>query len=90
LPSDLFAAVGEYDYRFLFACPEGLVEHEPSDSRPFPSTFEWGYNVIAFVPDEHEDRVSTAEPLRAERSPRLLGMTPPPRANHVSGRLLQP
>jgi FkbM family methyltransferase len=70
-------------YEFLFACPSGLVEHVPSESRPFPPEYELGYNVLAYVPEAHSERVKGVQHLRAELQPHLLPMDPPPRPNRV-------
>ena len=70
-------------YEFLFACPSGLVEHRPSESQPLPAEYEMGYNVLAYVPDAHRERVQAAAPLRAAAGPQLLAMDPPPRPNRI-------
>jgi FkbM family methyltransferase len=73
----------ERGYRFLFACPSGLVEHLPTQSQPFPPEYELGYNVLAYVPEAHAERVEHAGHLNAAAQPHLLPMDPPPRPNRV-------
>jgi FkbM family methyltransferase len=63
-PWDLFAPLLDLGYRFLFLCPGGLIEHLPSQPAPFPPEFEHGYNVVAYVPERHADRVRSLAPLR--------------------------
>jgi FkbM family methyltransferase len=64
-PREFFAPLLELDYRFLFLCPGGLIEHLPSESSPFPPEFEQGYNVVAYIPARHADRIRRLDPLRA-------------------------
>lgn len=71
-------------YRFLFACPAGLVEHRPTEAEPFPPGYEWGYNVVAYCPAAHAGRVERLRPLRAGPRARVLPMAPPPRPNRVA------
>ena len=56
-PWEVFTFLMEYRYKFLFACPEGLVVYAPSRARPFPSQYTSGYNVVAFNANHHRDRV---------------------------------
>jgi FkbM family methyltransferase len=83
-PWDVLSLLSALNYRFLFACPEGLIEHEPIPMAPFPREFEKGYNVVAFVSDRHQDRVRSLDPLRAGGSGTRLPMPPPPQANKVA------
>ena len=69
------------NYQFLYACPEGLIEHEPSRTAPFPREFENGYNVIAFVGAAHRDRLGSLDALRAGGTAIRLVMPSPPQAN---------
>lgn len=63
-PWDFLAQLAALGYRFLFLCPGGLVEHEPSGSTPFPPEFEHGYNVVAYIPGRHDRRVERLRGLR--------------------------
>ena len=63
-PREFFAPLLDLGYRFLFQCPGGLIEHAPSESAPFPTEFEHGYNVVAYVPGRHEERIRGLERLR--------------------------
>jgi FkbM family methyltransferase len=64
-PWDFFTALLGRGYQFLFLCPGGLVEHVPSETAPFPPEFEHGYNVVAYVPERHAERVRRLAPLRS-------------------------
>jgi FkbM family methyltransferase len=66
----------ERGYRLLFACPNGLVEHTPTESNPFPPEYEMGYNVVAFVPEIHSERAEALNHLRAGAGGKLLPMDP--------------
>jgi hypothetical protein len=85
-PWDVLSLLSALRYRFLFACPEGLVEHEPVRTDPFPREFERGYNVVAFVGDTHRDRLRSLNPLRIGGSGNRLPMPPPPQANRMAER----
>jgi FkbM family methyltransferase len=61
---EFFAPLIEMDYRFLFLCRGGLIEHLPSESAPFPPRFEDGYNVVAYVPQRHTERIRALAHLR--------------------------
>lgn len=74
----------ERGYRFLFACPNGMVDHLPTESRPFPPEYEMGYNVVAYHQELHAERIHGLHHLRAGESPRLLPMAPPPQPNRLS------
>jgi len=56
-------------YRFLFACPGGLVDHLPTEAMPFPKEFEMGYNVIAYHPPRDQERKEGLRRLMAGRLP---------------------
>ncbi|MHB1557199.1 MAG: FkbM family methyltransferase [Isosphaeraceae bacterium] len=71
----------ERGYRFLFACPNGLVEHLPTEASPFPPEYEMGYNLLAYRPDSHGDRIGEVDYLRAGRGGTRLAMPPPPQPN---------
>ena len=63
-PWEFFAPLLGSGYRFLFLCRGGLIEHLPSESAPFPPEFEHGYNVVAYVPGRHAERIGRLERLR--------------------------
>ncbi|MBC8042608.1 MAG: FkbM family methyltransferase [Rhizobacter sp.] len=73
----------EQGYRFLFACPNGLVEHLPSSDKPFPPDYIQAYNIVAFVPEQHAGRIKNLESLRAGHRPKLFPMFPPPIPNVI-------
>jgi hypothetical protein len=83
-PWDILSLLRSLGYEFLFACPEGLVEHEPLGTAPFPREFEHGYNVIAFVGDAHRDRLRSLDSLRVGGTATRLHMPPPPQANRIA------
>ncbi len=63
-PWEFFAPLLGMGYRFLFLCPGGLIEHLPLESAPFPPEFEHGYNVVAYSPERHAERIRGLERLR--------------------------
>ena len=63
-PWEFFAPLIDLGYRFLFLCRSGLIEHFPAESAPFPAEFEDGYNVVAYVPERHAERIRGLERLR--------------------------
>jgi FkbM family methyltransferase len=63
-PWAFFGRLLELGYRFLFLCQGGLIEHLPSEYAPFPPAFEDSYNVLAYVPARHADRLRGLERLR--------------------------
>ena len=63
-PWEFLALLLGLGYRFLFLCRGGLIEHSPSESAPFPPEFEHGYNVVAYVPERHAERIQGLERLR--------------------------
>jgi FkbM family methyltransferase len=63
-PWDFFAPLLGLGYRFLFLCRGGLIEHLPTESEPFPPEFEESYNVVAYVPGPHAERIRGLERLR--------------------------
>ena len=83
-PWESLSWLGDRGYRFLFACPSGLIEHVPSPSTPFPAEYEQGYNILAFVPDKHNERVRSLDPLRSGEKVELLPMDPPPMPNRIT------
>jgi FkbM family methyltransferase len=79
-PWDVLSWLRERGYKFLFACPTGLVECDPSPEAPFPEQFRAGYNVVTYVPAAHASRVQLlAHLIGAHASP--LHMPPPPYNN---------
>jgi len=83
-PFELFSWLLERGYSFLFACPNGLVSYHPTGAKPFPLEFEMGYNVLAYSPNAHGDRIDRVKHLRVGTLTRLLPMAPPPRPNHTA------
>ena len=63
-PWEFFSPLLGLGYRFFFLCPGGLLEHVPSVSAPFPLEFEDAYNVVAYVPERHAERIRGLERLR--------------------------
>ncbi len=82
-PWDMLSYLRDLGYRFLFVCPEGLVEHEPSQESPFPREFERGYNVVAFILEKHWDRVELLRSMRPGGTARIMPMAPPPLPNRA-------
>jgi FkbM family methyltransferase len=74
----------ERGYRFLFACPNGLVDHLPTEGNPFPSDYEKGYNIVAYDPNVHAGRIGQLKQLRAGVAACLLPMAPPPQPNRLA------
>jgi FkbM family methyltransferase len=74
-------------YRFLFMCPNGLVDYTPSEERPFPPEYEMAYNVLAYCPLIHADRLQKVKWFRSEYNPKILTMPPPPFRNVFSKSL---
>ena len=56
-PWDVLSVLTSLGYRILFTCPEGLIEHQPSETAPFPPEYERGYNIVAYLPQLHGGRV---------------------------------
>jgi FkbM family methyltransferase len=83
-PWEVFTFLMAYGYKFLFACPEGLVAHTPSQASPFPSQYTNGYNVVAFNANHHRDRVRNLERLLLGMGTRILAMPPPPCPNSLA------
>ena len=78
-PWDLLGPMLDLGYQFLFLCPGGLVEHRPRSDQPFPAGFEDGYNLLAYVPGRHDDRLRALGPLRAGTGRALrVGRAPRP------------
>src|SRR5262249_53281832 len=63
-PWEFFAPLLDLGYRFLFLCQGGLVEHLPSEAAPFPPEFDQSYNVVAYVPGRHAERIESLARLR--------------------------
>ena len=82
-PWEVLWLLKSYGYGFFFACPEGLIEHVPTEGQPFPAPYVHGYNVVAFCRDEHGERVESLERLRAGKGSGILPMTPPPEPNVI-------
>jgi FkbM family methyltransferase len=82
-PWDVLGFLTDLGYRFFFACPEGLVGHVPSPSQPFPVQYERGYNVVAYLPEEHARRVERLDRLTIGAGG-ILPMPPPPVANKIA------
>lgn len=80
-PWDVLSLLAGYGYEFLFACPQGLIEHRPTPAVPCPSAFVEGYNVLAYCADQHASRVAALDGLRAGGATPRLHMTPPPLPN---------
>ncbi len=74
----------ERGYRFMFACPNGMVEHLPTEATPFPANYEMGYNVVVYDPTAHAERIDGLQHLRAGARLALLPMAPPPQPNHLA------
>lgn len=80
-PWEVLSWLAARGYRFLFACPHGLVEHESSQSSPFPEGYEQGYNVLAFHPSKHAEQIKNLDKLRVGGGEDILSMPPPPVQN---------
>jgi len=78
-PGTLLTWLQEFGYSFLFACPEGLLAYTPTADKPFPPQFEKGYNVLAYLPIIHADRIVRIRKFVVE----ILSMFPPPMPNHI-------
>jgi hypothetical protein len=63
-PWEFFGPLLGLGYQFLFLCDGGLIGHLPSQSAPFPPEFESSYNVLAFDPGRHAERIRGLTPLR--------------------------
>jgi hypothetical protein len=83
-PWDVLSLLNGLGYRFFFACPNGLVEHGASQSAPFPSEYENGDYIIAFISEKHDEIKRNLDGLRAGDGRRVLPMAPPPFPNRVS------
>jgi len=83
-PWEVFTFLMDHGYKFLFACPEGLVAYTPSQGSPFPYQYTNGYNVVAFNANHHCDRVRNLDPLLLGAGNRILGMPPPPCPNSLA------
>ncbi len=83
-PWDVLSLLQEIGYRFLFACPNGLVEHQPSEACPFPVEYANGYNIVAYLPEKHAERIKSLDGLRTGGGDLVLPMPPPPLANTLA------
>jgi len=83
-PWEPLSLLAQYGYRFLFACPKGLVAHEPTAAAPYPAGYEDGYNVLAYEPSRHAARLARLESLRP--GGRILPMPPAPQKNVIRPR----
>jgi FkbM family methyltransferase len=81
-PMEIFNRLARYGYQVLFACPEGLVEHDITDESPFPKSYAHGYNIVALPPNS--TRCKTVSRLLAERRPRLGYMPGAPVLNLIA------
>lgn len=81
-PWEVLSLLAGYGYRFLFACPQGLIEHQPTQAMPFPPEYAQGYNLLAFT-EAHATRVAALAGLRAGGGATRLPMTPAPVPNHA-------
>jgi FkbM family methyltransferase len=82
-PWNVLSYLMSHEYRFLFACPSGLVEHEPSAETPVPSEYEQGDTVVAFVPERHGGRLARVHELRRDGRGSILPMAVPPLPNRT-------
>ena len=82
-PWDVLSFLMSAGYEFLFACPEGLVEHNPSPRQPFPTAYVNGSNLVALT-KEHRERAKALDPLRSGGGSEILPMSPPPEPNRVA------
>lgn len=80
-PHAVLSQLGALGYEVLFACPQGLVAHQPTEREPFPAAYVEGYNIIAHVPGRHSARVDALAGLRLGGSAAKLPMTPAPMPN---------
>src|SRR5262249_2593612 len=80
-PWDVLSYLSALGYRFLFACPSGLVEHQPTRQEPFPPAYEDGYNVVAFTPDKHAARIQHTRHLMSGHNNVVLPMSAVPTKN---------
>ena len=75
-PWDVLSLLAAHGYAFLFACPQGLIEHQPTQAQPFPPEYEAGYNVVAFCPVIHAARIAAIAGLRRGGTTARLPMSP--------------
>lgn len=87
-PWEVLSLLTALGYSFLFACPNGLIEYTPSESQPFPMEYAQGYNILAFCPNKHEQRINNLDGLRVGGGESILSMPPPPFANTFPNRPL--
>lgn len=82
-PYDVLELLMQYGYQFLFVCHEGLILHIPSYENPTPPQYVNGYNLIAFDPVVHEQRIKLIRPFFYGAGGRILPMVPPPIDNKL-------
>lgn len=80
-PVALLEWLAAHGYQVLLLCPDGLHRLDPAISTSLPAEFELGYNLIAFRPELHEDRVGRLAELHHGPTCRALSVPPPPRPN---------
>lgn len=83
-PWELFSILISYGYKFLFACPRGLITYIPTETEAFPIEYQKGYNVIAYLPEIHSDRIGNIQSLFAVNNPTILDMFPASQLNIIS------
>jgi FkbM family methyltransferase len=81
-PWDVLSLLAGYGYRFLFACPEGLIEYQPTQAAPCPPEYAQGYNLLAFTA-AHAERIAALDGLRPGGGTALMPMQPAPVPNEV-------
>jgi len=78
-PWDVLSFLKSLGYFFNFVCPDGLVEHVPTEGASCPAAFERGDTVIAYEPAVHGPRIERLNGLI--RSSRDLHLATPPLLN---------
>jgi hypothetical protein len=58
-PWDVLSLLATYGYRFLFMCPDGLIENQPTRAAPYPPEYAQGYNLLAFTA-AHAERIAAS------------------------------
>jgi len=74
VPWDVLSLLMNHGYRFLFLCPQGLVEHVPTAEMPLPPEYEGSNNVLAYCAEVHAHRIEAAAGLRAGGATRRMPM----------------
>jgi len=83
-PWEPLSLLMSYGYRFFFQCPGGLERHRPTKEQVFPPAYVGGYNLVAYCPGRHEQRICATGRLFAPSNV-LLPMEPPPIPNVIEG-----